>query len=51
VLRAEVEGRGTVYRVRVGPFETQREAQTYRHEFERTERMNTLLVRRREGDA
>ncbi len=48
VMQAEVEGRGTVYRVRVGPFETQREAQAYRHEFERTERMNTLLVHRRD---
>ncbi len=51
VMRAEVEGRGTMYRVRVGPFETQREAQAYRHEFERTERMNTLLVHRRSDDA
>ncbi len=49
VLRATVEGRGTMYRVRVGPFETQREAQAYRQEFERTERMNTLLVRRRDA--
>lgn len=45
VMRAEVEGRGTMYRVRVGPFETQREAQAYRREFERTERMSTLVVR------
>lgn len=49
VLRAEVDGRGTMYRVRVGPFETQREAQAYRQQFERTERMNTLLVRRRDA--
>jgi cell division protein FtsN len=47
-MRAEVEGRGTVYRVRVGPFETQREAQAYRARFEREERMNTLLVHRRD---
>jgi DedD protein len=47
VMRAAVEGRGTMYRVRIGPFETQAEAQTYRREFEETERMNTLLVRRR----
>jgi cell division protein FtsN len=46
VARAEVDGRGTVWRVRVGPFETAREAQAYRREFERTEHMNTLLVRR-----
>jgi cell division septation protein DedD len=51
VMSAEVEGRGTMYRVRVGPFETMREAQAYRREFERTERMNTLLVRRRDDSA
>lgn len=45
VMEAEVDGRGTMYRVRVGPFETQREAQAYRREFERKERMSTLLVR------
>ena len=49
VMRAEVEGRGTVFRVRVGPFENLREAQAYRREFERTERMNTLVVRRRDS--
>lgn len=46
VMSAQVEGRGTMYRVRIGPFETQAEAQTYRREFEEAERMNTLLVRR-----
>ncbi|HJL16578.1 MAG TPA: SPOR domain-containing protein [Sandaracinaceae bacterium LLY-WYZ-13_1] len=51
VMSAEVEGRGTMYRVRVGPFETLREAQAYRREFERNERMNTLLVRRRDDSA
>ncbi len=51
VMTAQVEGRGTVYRVRVGPFETQREAQAYRRQFEQAERMNTLLVRRRSTDA
>lgn len=49
VMTAEVPGRGTMYRVRIGPFETQREAQAFRREFEQTERMNTLLVRRRSG--
>jgi DedD protein len=47
VMSAPVEGRGTMYRVRIGPFETQAEAQTYRRTFEESERMNTLLVRRR----
>lgn len=47
VMRAEVENRGTVYRVRIGPFETMREAQTYRRQFEESERMNVIVVRRR----
>ena len=50
VLSAQVEGRGTMYRVRVGPFETMREAEAYRREFERNERMNTIVVRRRDAD-
>lgn len=48
VMRAEIEDRGTWYRVRIGPFDTQREAQAFRRSFEQTERMNTLLVRRRD---
>ncbi|MEC7518572.1 MAG: SPOR domain-containing protein [Myxococcota bacterium] len=48
VVRAEVENRGTMYRVRIGPFETMREARAYRRQFEETERMNTLVVRRRD---
>jgi cell division septation protein DedD len=48
VVSADVEGRGTMWRVRIGPFETQNEAQTFRQQFEREERMNTLLVRRRD---
>lgn len=51
VVRADVEGRGTMYRVRIGPFETAREAQAFRRQFEESERMNTLVVRRREGEA
>jgi cell division septation protein DedD len=47
VMRADVEGRGTVYRVRIGPFHTQAEAATYRRQFEETERMSTIVVRRR----
>lgn len=50
VMQADVEGRGTMYRVRIGPFETQRAADTFRAEFERTERMNTLVVRRRDTE-
>jgi cell division septation protein DedD len=48
VLQAEVEGRGPVYRVRIGPFETMAEAQTYRRTFEESERMNTIVVRQRD---
>jgi cell division septation protein DedD len=51
VMRAEIPGRGTVHRVRVGPFETLRDAQAFRHQFEQTERMNTLLVHRTPEDA
>lgn len=47
VMRAEVEGRGTVYRVRVGPFETMAQAQSYRRSFEQSERMSVIVVRRR----
>ena len=48
VITAEVEGRGTRHRVRIGPFENLREAQAYRRSFEDSERMNTLVVRRRD---
>ena len=48
VVSAQIEGRGTTYRVRVGPFATNAEAQAYRESFELTERMNTLVVRRRD---
>ena len=51
VVRAQVEGRGTMWRVRIGPFETAREAQAFRRQFEETERMNTLVVRRRDDEA
>jgi cell division septation protein DedD len=47
VMQAEVPGRGTVYRVRIGPFETMASATAYRHEFEASEQMNTIVVRRR----
>lgn len=47
VMQAEVPGRGTVYRVRIGPFETMASATSYRRSFEDTEHMNTIVVRRR----
>jgi len=48
VVAADVPGRGMHWRVRVGPFETMREAEAYRAEFENRERMNTIVVRRRD---
>jgi DedD protein len=46
VTTGEIEGRGRVYRVRVGPFKTMGEAAEYRRAFEERERMNTIVVRR-----
>ena len=46
VIVADVPGRGVHHRVRVGPFESLREAESYRAAFEREERMNTFVVRR-----
>jgi cell division septation protein DedD len=48
VTHGEVEGRGTFYRVRVGPFETRRRAERYRSTFEQEEGMNTFVFRRRD---
>ncbi len=45
VTTGDVEGRGTHWRVRIGPFETRQEAQSYRTTFEREEGMNTFIVR------
>ncbi len=50
VMQASVEGRGTMYRVRIGPFETMGEASSYRSRFEGTEHMNTIVIRRRDGE-
>lgn len=49
VMEANVEGRGMVYRVRIGPFETMAEAATYRRTFEDSEHMNTIVIRRRDS--
>jgi cell division septation protein DedD len=46
VVVADVPNRGRHWRVRIGPFETMGEAESYRREFENTERMNTYVVRR-----
>ena len=47
VTNGTVEGRGTHWRVRIGPFESRRAAQQYRTTFEREEGMNTFIVRRK----
>lgn len=48
VTRGAVEGRGIHWRVRIGPFESRGEAQSYRTTFEREEGMNTFIVRKRD---
>ncbi len=48
VVSADIPERGRFYRVRIGPFDTQREADAYRHQFEDEERMNTIVIRRRD---
>lgn len=48
VTAAEVEERGTFYRVRIGPFKSREQADRYRHKFEQEEHMNTFVVRRKE---
>lgn len=44
VESAEVPGKGTWYRVRVGPFKNKYEAMSYRTEFEKREHIVTFLV-------
>jgi cell division septation protein DedD len=41
---AQVLGRGTWYRVRIGPFKTQREAASYRADFEKREHLAPFIV-------
>ncbi|MFW2390570.1 MAG: SPOR domain-containing protein [Polyangiales bacterium] len=48
VTTGTVEGRGTHWRVRIGPFETRQAAQGYRTTFEREEGMNTFIVRNKD---
>jgi len=47
LIRTSTPERGEWYRVRVGPFDSRREAVAYQHRFERTERLPTFLVQRR----
>lgn len=44
VMRAELPGRGTYFRVRIGPFDSRPAADRYRSTFEREEGMNTYVV-------
>ena len=48
VMTAEIPERGQYWRVRIGPFETRRAAESYRRAFERDEHMNTIVIRRRD---
>jgi len=48
VTSGTVEDRGTHWRVRIGPFETRQEAESYRATFEREEGMNTFVVRNKD---
>jgi cell division septation protein DedD len=48
VTTGTVEGRGTHWRVRIGPFDTRQQAQGYRATFEREEGMNTFIVRNKD---
>jgi DedD protein len=50
VTTAEVDDRGTFYRVRIGPFKTREAADRYRRKFEQEEHMNTFVVRRKEEE-
>jgi DedD protein len=45
VQRAEIPGRGTWYRVKIGPFTTQLEAAKYRAAFEAKEKMPGFVVK------
>ena len=45
VVAADVPGRGRYHRVRIGPFDSRAEALRYQRDFERDERMHTLVVR------
>lgn len=47
VIAGDVPDRGKHWRVRIGPFESTREASAYRATFEREEGMNTFVVRNR----
>ena len=43
-------GVSSMFRVRIGPFETMAEASAYRGRFESSEHMNTIVIRRRDAE-
>jgi len=45
IIPAEVPGRGTWYRVRVGPFQTKEEAESWARQIRDRERMQPQIVR------
>lgn len=51
VTSADIPERGRHYRVRIGPFDSRREVDAYRSDFEDTERMNTYVVKQEDKDA
>lgn len=46
VVSADLPERGRYWRVRIGPFDSKREAESYRSDFEEAEGMNTYVVKR-----
>ncbi len=50
VVEGEIPNRGTHYRVRIGPFQTQHQANAYRRTFERDEQMATLVIQKRDDE-
>lgn len=48
VVSADIPDRGRYFRVRVGPFQTLREAEEYRASFEDAEHMSTYVVKRQD---
>jgi cell division septation protein DedD len=50
VTSADIPERGRYYRVRIGPFKSREQADTYRSKFEDEEHMNTFVVRLKSED-
>lgn len=50
VTAAEVPERGRTWRVRIGPFDTMRQAEAYRRTFEQAEAVHAFVVRRQDEE-